>query len=110
MNLLEAPTLVRLLLAVPIRSKLTAAVPQGWYSTTATNKNARGMRDRRLAVAAAIAAMAAATLSSSAASSVVVWGENHAQQTNVPPALQDPIAIAAGAYFCLVLEENGTIT
>jgi hypothetical protein len=41
--------------------------------------------------------------------SVTAWGQNTLGQTNVPPDLNNVIAIAAGGHHCLALKDDGTV-
>ncbi|MSU60070.1 MAG: hypothetical protein EXS35_18185 [Pedosphaera sp.] len=38
------------------------------------------------------------------------WGNNSAEQTEPPPGLSNPIALACGSYFSAALNSNGTVT
>jgi alpha-tubulin suppressor-like RCC1 family protein len=40
---------------------------------------------------------------------VVAWGDNTYGQTNVPPALSNVVALAAGYYHTLALKNDGTV-
>ena len=40
---------------------------------------------------------------------VVAWGDNSSGQTNVPPGLNDVVAVAAGYDHSLALKSNGTV-
>ncbi len=42
-------------------------------------------------------------------STLVAWGPGYWGQTNVPPGLNDAIALAAGQYHVLALRANGTV-
>jgi alpha-tubulin suppressor-like RCC1 family protein len=61
-------------------------------------------------VVGSVALLASATLaaSASAQSSVVCWGSNSEGQCNVPPSLDDVMAVD-GLYHCVALRANGTV-
>jgi alpha-tubulin suppressor-like RCC1 family protein len=40
---------------------------------------------------------------------VAAWGDNSSGQTNLPPGLQDIVAVAAGDTHCLALKADGTV-
>ncbi len=40
---------------------------------------------------------------------VATWGSNVSGQTNVPPQLVNPVAIAAGGYHSLAIQYNGSV-
>ena len=53
--------------------------------------------------------MAALAQSELPSGSVVAWGRNTAGQTNVPPGLNDVVAVAVGGEFSLALRRNGRV-
>ena len=42
-------------------------------------------------------------------STVIAWGDNSGGQTNVPPDMNDIVAVAGGDYHSLALHHNGTL-
>jgi hypothetical protein len=47
--------------------------------------------------------------SAGAAPNVIAWGDNCYDQTDVPPGLMNPVAVAAGNYHSLALKCDGTV-
>lgn len=52
----------------------------------------------------------AAALLTVGQTSVVVWNGGAGEPTNSPPGLTNAVAIAAGSYHIIVLNQNGTVT